>query len=430
VAEYAFGSVTRASIDLVYDPAFEYSGPRVSPYGNIFFDGKGKDGAPIPLAKDAARGEMEILLSTDRHGLKAGDLIAVRAAETPARRALTRNSCNWGEFRRYMVFVKAVKGAAIELDQPLRIDFPAADEATVLKIVPIRDCGVEGLGFEQTTDFWTNTVSFADAVDCWAKDVKVVKCGRSPVYFAWDSKFCSIEDCVFDDSWFKGGGGTAYVGWERAYDCLMDRVETFKMRHAPLFQWSASGNVVRNGVFHDSDAQWHSGWTSENLVENCVIDSSTRSNGGYGYGMWASPPEDGSHGPNGPRNVVYNCDVSSIADGVWLGGMNENWIFRYNRFVVGKGCGIFLKTFGFDHIIADNVFVLKDRKSPALVIASPDCSGVEYYGNKLYGGDGRLHAGLLAPSVDRDNKAFPLQDAPRPQAAAPSIYEWQMRNVK
>jgi hypothetical protein len=86
------------------------------------------------------------------------------------------------------------------------------------------------------------------------------------------------------------------------------------------------------------DGQWHSGWTNENLFENCVIESSSN-NGAYGYGLWASPPEDEAHGPNGPRNVVYNCDISSPKAGLWMGGMNENWLILYNRFRVDSGPG-------------------------------------------------------------------------------------------
>ena len=54
-------------------------------------------------------------------------------------------------------------------------------------------------------------------------------------------------------------GVTAYAGWEHSWDCLMDGIETFEYRHAPLFQWAASGCVIRNGHFHNSDGQWHSG---------------------------------------------------------------------------------------------------------------------------------------------------------------------------
>jgi len=394
-------------------------------------DGPGFEGEEMLLAADGKRGDTQITLSEAAAAtLKPGDLITVRAQETERRRAEVRNACNWGVYRNYLVFVKGVSGAKVELDQPLRIEFPTIDGSFARKSRYISGCAVEGFTIESSCDLWFTSIEIRNAVNCWARNVKVVKCGRNPVYFA-NAKFCTVENCVFDDAWFKGGGGTAYAGWEFCYDCLMQNVETFKLRHAPLLQWSASGNVIRNGVFHDSDAQWHSGWTNENLIENCVIHSDTTSNGGYGFGMWASPPEDGAHGPNGPRNVVYNCDVRSLKDGLWLGGMNENWIVEHNRFEVKSGVGVFLKTFGFDHVIKGNSFVLLDGKSPGVLLSSPDCTGVELVDNLVYGGGGKLYEGLIAPAVNKENRVLPLnEEAPRPEPEVPSIYEWQLKNAK
>jgi hypothetical protein len=141
--------------------------------------------------------------------------------------------------------------------------------------------------------------------------------------------------------------------------------------------------------------------------------------------MWASPPEDTAHGPNGPRNVVYNCDVSSQKTGLWMGGMNENWLILHNRFVVEQGYGVFAKTASFDHIIKDNVFVLKDKSSAMVGLASEDCIGVEIINNRLYGGNGKFAAGKGNPILLKGNQAFAPAEAPRPKPAVPSIYEWQ-----
>jgi hypothetical protein len=201
------------------------------------------------------------------------------------------------------------------------------------------------------------------------------------------------------------------------------------MRHAPLFQWAASGCVIRKSVFHESDGQWHAGWTNENLIERCVIES-VRGHGGYGYGMWASPPEDAAHGPNGPRNVVYHCNVSSPRAGLWMGGMNENWLILHNRFIVEKGPGVFAKPTSFDHIIQDNVFILKDAASAMVSLNSPDCIGTEIIDNKLYGGNGKFLSGKAKPARMEENETFPLALVPKPMPPVLSIYEWQLRNVK
>jgi len=426
-AGYADGAQITCQLPVVLDPAYADAVPFPSTTAALTFAGQGYTGDRILLAADGVRGAVDIQIK-DASSFKAGDCLVIDGPATERWKKLTRNACLWGTYRRYFVRVKTVAGNTLTLEQPLRIEFPVIDGSYVQRIVPIQRCGVEDFTLEQTEDLWISSVYFSQAWNCWARGVKAKKCGRNPVY-AGAAKFCEFRDCVFDDAWFKGGGGTAYGGWEHCSDCLMDGVETFKLRHAPLFQWAASGCVIRNGVFHESDGQWHSGWTNENLFEQCVIEC-VPGNGAYGYGMWASPPEDEAHGPNGPRNVIYNCDTTSPRTGLWMGGMNENWLVLYNRYTVQAGPGVFAKTASFDHIIRGNVFVLGDGKSPMVQLQTPDCLGVEITGNALYGGNGRLVGGMAKPAVLTGNETKPLGEAARPQPAAPSIYEWQLQHCR
>ena len=424
IAEYKDGKKCTGEISIILDSTFNDTRLVADTRAAITFAGRGTVGRRLKLARDGKRGDMMLELeSTD--GLKVGDCIFVDGPATKRWKTLTKNACQWGSYRQYEVVISDIKGNTVTINQPLRIEFPVIDGSYIRKVSPIQQCGIESLSIEQTENLWISTVVFYHGWNCWAKDITVKKCGRFPVYGSM-AKWCEIRDCVFDDAWFKGGGGTAYTGWDKCWDCLIENVETFKMRHAPLFQWAASGCVIRKSVFHESDGQWHAGWTNENLIEQCVIES-VRGHGGYGYGMWASPPQDTAHGPNGPRNVVYNCDVSSPRAGVWMGGMNENWLILYNRFIADSGQGVFAKTVSFDHIIKDNVFILKDGKSPMVFLATADCLGSEITGNKLYGGNGKLSGGKATPEVLKANKTFPLGDAPRPTPKVPSIYEWQLK---
>ncbi len=431
VAHYADGSERVVEIPVNVDRNFRDDPPVAASHLAIGFVGPGRQGPQLTLAEDGARGATQIVLE-DAGDLQAGDVIFIEGPATERWKELTRNACPWGSYRRNIIEIAAVEGNTLTLDQPLRIEFPVIDGSYVQRFVPIRRCGIEDLYIEQTENLWITTVQFQNAWECWARGVTVRMCGRNPIY-GWLAKFCEIRDCVFDDAWFKGGGGTAYVGWENSFDCLMDGVETFRMRHAPLYQWAASGNVIRNGLFHESDGQWHSGWTNENLFENCVI-TSVRGHGGYGHGMWASPPEDAAHGPNGPRNVVWNCDVYSERDGVWMGGMNENWLLLYNRFVSDEGVGVFGKDASFDHIIRGNVFVLRDATRPMVRLATPDCIGAEIIDNALYGGNGEFIGGMATPEVLRGNVAHPLPDGDalpaRPTPPVESIYQWQLDNAR
>lgn len=421
-----YGDSTReASIPVTVSSTYDgRDDPRGWANAAVGFLGTGQVGSRLRLAADGRRGD-KVLILENAEGLAPGDRLFLNGPATDRWKALTRNACPWGDYRQTWLVVERIEDNRVYVNQPLRIEFPVVDGSYVQKTQPLRRCGVEDLYLEQTEDLWISGVIFQNAWECWARNVRVRKCGRFPVY-TLNAKWCEIRDCVFDDAWFKGGGGTAYVGFESSCDCLMDGVETFGMRHTPCVQWAASGCVIRRGVFHDSDAQWHSGWTNENLFEQCVVTSGT-STGAYGYGAWASPPEDSAHGPNGPRNVIYNCDFISPKAGLWMGGMNENWLILYNRFVVDNGPGIFARMYSFDHIIRGNVFVLKDGKSPAIQLATPDCTGIEARENVLYGGNGQLTGGPGQLMVAENNRieALPTDFPPRPTPAVASIFEWE-----
>lgn len=426
IAEYRDGSKRQAKLPVVFDS--KHNDVRRVPdwQAAILFSGQGLVGKQIRLAQDGRRGDMAVSLESVE-GLAPGDPLYLEAPATDRWKALTQCACQWGRYRAYQARIERIDGKTVALNQPLRIEFPVVDQSWVSKVVPIQGCGVEDLSLEQTEDLWITSVMFRNAWNCWARGVTIRKCGRNPVYGS-SAKWCEIRDCVFDDAWFKGGGGTAYAGWENSWDCLMENVETFKLRHAPLFQWAASGNVIRKGVFHDSDAQWHSGWTHENLMELCTVVAD-KGNGAYGYGMWASPPDDTAHGPNGPRNVVYACDVRSPQGSVWMGGMNENWLILYNRFVADKGPGVFAQKASFDHIIRGNLFVLNDATAPMVQLATPDCIGVDILDNVLVGGNGRFAGGAAKRGRVEGNRVLSSPPASPPQPPVPSIYEWQLANV-
>jgi hypothetical protein len=413
--------------------------------GIIVFAG-GERGPERPLVADAKRGDTTLSLN-DVTGLAPGDWLMVEARGTQRWRTLIESRCRFTP-RMGMVRVEGIRGNTVAINQPLRIDFPVTDQSYAYKMALIERCGVEDLYFTQVQRKpRICTVLFIRGVNCWARRVTVEWTGRMPVYGS-HVKWMEIRDCEFNNAHDTGGSGTAYVGWQYGFDCLMDNVTTRNMRHAPNLDWACSGNVFRNSTFYSSDAQTHSGWCHENLFENCVIVDPIghRPEGGpYGHGFWATPPSDRSHGPNGPRNVFYNCDFQNAARhgvfgdmrrygpcGLVLGGMNENWLFFYNR-ILSRGPGILLRGVQFDHVIKGNVFVVEDD-FPAVIVEDPGrSSGLEMVGNVIYGGNGALVAGGgWAVAVNQESRALAPGDGvpPRPQPEVPSIYEWQQRTLK
>ncbi len=413
--------------------------------GVIIFKGDTRV-ARQPLSAGGKRGDTRLsLVSAD--GLAPGDYIMVEVPGTERWRALIESRCRFTP-RLAMVRIEAIDGNTVTINQPLRIDFPAIDAPYVTKMAPIQNCGIEDLYITQAQrPPKICTVLFWGAVNCWGRRVTVDWTGRMPLYGS-HVKWMEIRDCEFNNAHDTGGGGTAYVGWQYAFDCLMENVTTRNMRHAPNLDWACSGCVFRNSTFYNSDAQCHSGWCHENLFENCVIVDpiGTRREGGpYGHGFWATPPRDRSHGPIGPRNVFYNCDFQNADEhavfggmrrygpsGLVLGGMNENWLFFYNR-ILSRGPGILLRSASFDHVIKGNVFVVEDDFAAVVVEDPARCSGLELVGNVFYGGNGTLVAGgESALAVNQGNTVLAKTEAvpPRPSPEVPSIYEWQRRASK
>lgn len=424
VASYRDGSLRTVSrrIEVVEEetPAVRAYGPS----GVISFRGYGLIGGEesrVLLTEDGQRGDMSLYLQPD-HDLQPGNKIRIFGPNTDEWRELLRNDHIGGSYRSNHYEIDSVEGDRIFLKDALRIEFPVADGSYVQKLRPLLGCGIEDLTLEQEKKAFLHGILMEFGWECWVKGVSVIKAGYKGLYMP-NSKRCEVRDSVFDRVWYNFGG-SGYIGWENSYDCLMENVTAYDMRHAPVYQWASSGNVIRKSVFHNSDAQWHAGWTNENLYEEVIVESS-HDGGSYGNGMWASGPEDEGHGPNGPRNVVYNCNITSSKVGLWMGGMNENWLILHNRFVVGRGPAILAKAASFDHIIQGNVFVMMEPYPAAIYLATADCVGIELRNNRFYGPVDQLVEGEIRPEIEWDNRILKSGNINRPQPEVRSIYEWQ-----
>ncbi|HQL08415.1 MAG TPA: glycosyl hydrolase family 28-related protein, partial [Lentisphaeria bacterium] len=228
-ATYRDGTTRRCSLPIVLNPQ-EGETPPPNIRAAILFQGAGFTNTRSELSADGKRGDTSITVN-DGSGFAAGDYIIIEGPATERWKTLTQNACRWGSYRKNALRIKAVAGNTVHLEQPLRIEFPIIDGSYIRKYHPIQRGGVEALTIEQTENLWISAVLFNNAWNCWAKDVEIIKCGRFPVYGS-QAKFCEQRNVVFRDAWFKGGGGTAYAGWEHSWDCLIDGIETFAFRHA------------------------------------------------------------------------------------------------------------------------------------------------------------------------------------------------------
>jgi hypothetical protein len=425
-AAYMDGHVAKAErkLTLTDQPQAVKGSPSMSTL--LFFEGAGlTENREYKLAADGKRGDTVLVLA-DIGDLKAGDKIDLHAPGTPRWQKIIQHTQTGDDWKRIAFDeIKAISGNRVTIGQPLRIDYPIIDGTYLRKLKTVERNGVENLAIEHLSRLPVNTIGFDWAWNGWVRNVKVIQSGSTACH-GYRSQWLEFRDCEFDGAW-QFDGGQAYSGFTSTHNSLYENNVVKKHRHAPVVQYGANGNVFRNSTFEDSDIQWHAGWSTENLFENCVVNSNSK-HGSYGHGAYATGSDDGGHGPNGPRNVVYNCDLYGINNGVALDGVNEGWIFLHNRIVNEKGAGFVVKRGSFDHIIQDNVFVVKDANAPMALLKTPDCIGIDLIGNTLVGGNGQIAPGAAKPAVDQGNKVLPAgAPAERPKPAVPSIYEWQRK---
>lgn len=391
----------------------------------LFLSGRGLEEKEHSLSEDGKRGDTELVLK-DAADIKVGDRIELHAPGTPRWQEIIQHRLGGDDWKRIGFFeVRARNGNRLTINQPLRIDYPVIDGAHIRKVKFIERSGVEHLTIEHTSRLSVHSIMFDWGWNGWIRNVKVVKSGANGAY-AERSKWIEIRDCELDQSW-NFDGGQAYAGFTSCHDSLFENCTVRKYRHGPVVQYGAMGNVFRNCTFDGSDIQWHAGWSTENLFENCTVRSDPAT-GSYGYGAYATGSADTGHGPNGPRNVVYGCDVTSPLNGVLLCGVNEGWLFLNNRFVVEKGAGFVVMNGCFDHTVRDNVFVLRDGTSPMVLLKTEDCVGIDLIGNTVVGGNGKIWEGRTKPELEKGNKSLPAGQMPeRIQPKVQSIYEWQKK---
>lgn len=397
------------------------------------------------LAQDLKRGERTAVFKQEPT-FKVGDLIILTV---PPHQTFTDRirSARKDIPRRCIFIVECVEGNNVTLNQPARIDYPASQGARAVKADPIRNSGIEDLTLEQRHKHWTHGIVIDRGYLCWMRGVRVNMAGRNPMGLE-GSKQCEVRDSEFNDAWYLGGGGTGYISFSDAWDCLIENIQTRRLRHAPNAQWAAQGNVFRNSVFEQSDAQFHMGWAVENLFENCLVDAA-KGSGSYGYGLFVQMPEFEIHGPGGgPRNVMYYNSFTSPDSGVFLGGSNEAWMILYNYFKVEGGAG---KTFHnptnhlnvqggpgmvfrpgvFDLIVKGNHLEIHSPAEPAFYIAGP-APGIQIIDNKIASRGGILFDGDHAPLIWKGNEVItqPGAKLKRPNPAVKSIFEWQRTRKK
>jgi len=382
--------------------------------GQVRFVGDGAVDEAVALAEDAARGARQLQL-TGSVDWTAGDCVELSqmpSAEWCAKAGIAPAKM-WPWTVR--VLVSGVLEKTVALDAALRMPFSAKENAKVRRVDVVRHCALESMSLVSGE---LPPVVLRNALECRLKNLRITQITGVAVDTQTAMR-CEISSLELSAA-KKGRENRATFGWQRAWDCLAENVKTEGLRYAPVFL-GATGCVVRGSEFGGSGAVWEPGWSTENLMENCVVRPRIDF-GGHPVGLWLGP--EGS-GFSGPRNVIYNCALVSSGPAVSLAGLNEAWIFMHNLLVSGGSAGFVASNGSFDLVLAANTFSLTKPVGPAMLLLSRDCTGSQVVGNQIYGATS-LAGGVIPPGLERDNTVtdvFVAADRPHPDI--PSIFEYQ-----
>ncbi len=338
-------------------------------------------------------------------------------------------------FGRYFIAkITAIDSAnkTITLDRSFPHDYFTDESPQLRKGGMLEYSGVQDLKVETLSSAVTvNVLKFTQTANCWVKGLHVYKPKNHPIIL--DSFVRSeIRDTHFDGTWASiNSGSNAYLP-PGTMDSLMDNCQANDLRHMGILQ-HAMRTVIRNCSFtgeHIQSPQLHGRFPLDNLIETTTFEFNTP----RGKTFWASDFSSTlRHGPNGPRNVLYNCYFGSGAASAQFGGATENTILVYNKILKNNDDERF-PTFwvtdrSFDTIIRGNVFQAL-TSNPLINMEDPTCTGWDVSDNPFYGTNRALWAGDSDPTLDSNNRFYPATDTPtNTTPEVTSLYQWQRDNA-
>jgi Pectate lyase superfamily protein len=322
----------------------------------------------IPLNADAAKDTHFIQIARNM-GFKKGDWIKLTQKDD------SLVTSDWAKGTVGQIFqIQEVTenpsiyiGVKLKLNHPLRKSYVLADLATVQKIQPVEQIGVEALKIKRldATEGQTSNIYFDHVVQSWVWGVESEKCNYAHITLNASAQV-TISGCYFLEAFGYGSGGKGYgvMTQVTSSDCLVEDNIFKTLRHAMILQAGANGNVYAYNYSMDpyrdnfivsnsvGDFALHGNWTYANLFE-----------GNVGQNIMV----DNSHGKNGACNTFFKNKVETWGILVYpgsgdalnfVGNEVTNQGLFYGRYMLGG-----LDHFEFKNKIRGKIQEISDGKS-------------------------------------------------------------------
>lgn len=235
-----------------------------------------------------------------------------------------------------IVKITKINANEISFEQPLRLDFPNANQPILQKINPVQQVGIEALKIKRldATSEQTSNLFFNYAVNCWVNGVESENTNYAHITLQ-SSAFNTISGNYIHDAFNYGDGGKGYgvvLQFGASDNFIYDNIAKH-LRHSFLLQATANGNVIAYNYSYDN--YWTQGLFPSNSSGDIVLHGNYPYSNLFEGNIIQNLVVDNSHGINGPDNIFFRNRIENY--GIVMNGNSGNGMYFIANEITGSG---------------------------------------------------------------------------------------------